>query len=166
MFKKETYIARRQVLKSKIESGIILIHGNEESQMSYKDNGYHFRQDSSFSSYFGLNIAGLTGIIDVGSGEEFIFGNDYTIDDIIWMGVLPTVKELSESVGVFKTGHIALFNTFIKNAVKFGRKIHYLPPYRAEHHLKIFNWLGIHPLEAEKNASLELRLAVISQRNY
>lgn len=166
MFKKETYIARRQALKSKIESGIILILGNEESSMNYKDNGYHFRQDSSFSYYFGLNVAGLTGIIDVESGEEFIFGNDFTIEDIIWMGVLPTIKELSESVGVYKTGHIALLNTFIKNAVKFGRKIHYLPPYRPEHHLKIFNWLGIHPLEAEKNASLELRLAVISQRNY
>lgn len=166
MFKKETYINRRQTLRNKVNSGIILILGNEESPMNYHDNGFHFRQDSSFSYYFGLNNAGMTGIIDIDSGEEFIFGNDFTIEDIIWMGVLPTIKELSESVGIQKTGNTTDLDFFLKRTQHKGRKIHYLPSYRAEHDIKIFNWLGIHPNEISKNASLELRLAVISQRNY
>ncbi len=166
MFKKETYISRRQVLKSKINSGLILIPGNEESPMNYTDNGYHFRQDSSFIYYFGLNIAGLTAIIDVDSGEEYIFGNDFTVEDIVWMGVLPTIIELSKSVGVSKTGNNSELDAFLKKNQKSGRKIHFLPSYRAEHDIKIFNWLGIHPNEVKNKASLELRLAVISQRNY
>jgi len=166
MFTKETYISRRQILRNKIKSGIILIYGNEESPMNYKDNGFHFRQDSSFIYYFGLNVAGLCGIIDVDSGEEYIFGNDFTIEDIVWMGVLPTIKELSSGVGVQKTGNTDQLDIFLKKARNSGRKIHYLPTYRAEHDIKIFNWLGIHPNEINKNASLDLRLAVISQRNY
>ncbi len=166
MFKKETYIDRRAVLKSKIESGLILILGNEESPMNYTDNGYRFRQDSSLIYYFGLNIAGLTAIIDVDSGEEFIFGNNFTIDDIVWMGVLPTISELSKSVGVQKTGNNSELVAYLQKNKALGRKIHYLPTYRAEHDVKIFNWLGIHPNEVKQNASLELRLAVISQRNY
>ena len=166
MFKKEIYIARRQVLKSKISSGIILILGNEESSINYKDNGYHFRQDSNFSYYFGIDNAGMTGIIDVESGDEYVFGNDFTIDDIVWMGVLPTIKELSTAVGVNKNGNTAQLDTFLKKAQKANRKIHFLPTYRPEHDLKIFNWLGIHPNEIAKKASLELTLAVISQRNY
>lgn len=166
MFKKETYINRRNILKSKIKSGLILIPGNEESPMNYADNGFHFRQDSSFIYYFGLNVAGLTGVIDVDSGDEYIFGNDFTIDDIVWMGVLPTIKEQSSTVGVTKTGNNAELNAFLKKNQKSGRQIHYLPTYRAEHDIKIFNWLGINPNEVKNNASMELRLAVISQRNY
>lgn len=166
MFKKEIYLARRQVLKSKIKSGIVLILGNEESSINYKDNGYHFRQDSNFSYYFGLDNAGMTGIIDVESGDEYVFGNDFTIDDIVWMGVLPTIQELSKAVGVGKNGNTTQLAAFLKAAQKSNRKIHFLPTYRPEHDLKIFNWLGIHPNEIAKHASLELTLAVISQRNY
>lgn len=166
MFKKETYINRRQVLKSKINSGIILIPGNEESPMNYKDNGFHFRQDSSFIYYFGLNVAGLTAIIDVDTGEEFIFGNDFTIEDIIWMGVLPSICEMSESVGIKNTGDNDHLHSFLLKAQKSDRKIHFLPTYRDEHKIKIFNWLGIHPKDVASAASLELSLAVISQRNY
>lgn len=166
MFKKETYISRRSELRNKVNSGIILILGNEESPMNYKDNGFHFRQDSSFSYYFGLNNAGLTGIIDIDSGDEYIFGNDFTIEDIIWMGVLPSIKEQSAQVGISKTGTVAELNNFLENANKTNRKIHFLPTYRAEHDIKIYNWLGIHPNKIPMEASMELTLAVISQRNY
>ena len=166
MFKAQTYISRRSVLKQKVKSGLILLLGNEESPMNYKDNPFHFRQDSSFSYYFGLNIPGLTGIIDVDSGEEYIFGNDHTIDDIVWMGVLPTINELSQKVGVNKTGSISDLDQFINKNHKQGRQIHYLPTYRAEHDVKISQWTNVQPKDVHSLASLELTLAVISQRNY
>ena len=166
MFKTETYIGRRQVLKEKLDSGIILLLGNDESPMNYKDNPYHFRQDSSFSYYFGLNKPGLTGIIDVDSGEEFLFGNDFTIDDIVWMGVMPTIKELSGLVGVANTGNLSQLDEFILRHHKKGRKIHFLPTYRAEHDIKLNFWLQIPPTDTHLYASHELTLAIISQRNY
>lgn len=166
MFPTQTYISRRNALKQKVKSGIILILGNDESPMNYKDNPFHFRQDSSFSYYFGLNSAGLSGIIDVDSGEEYIFGNDYTIDDIVWMGVLPTIKELSQKVGVVKTGSLGDLDNYIIKNHKKGRQIHYLPTYRAEHDVKIGKWLNKNPCDVRDVASLELTLAVISQRNY
>ena len=67
MFDKETYIQRRKVLNEKIGTGLILLLGNEESPMNYADNGYHFRQDSSFLYYFGIDFPGLVGVLDVDS---------------------------------------------------------------------------------------------------
>ena len=93
MFDKNTYIARRKSLKNKNLSGDGLILGNVESPMNYRDNTYHFRQDSSFLYFFGLNFPGLAGVIDFDSGEEFIFGDDVDIEDIIWMGPQVPLKE-------------------------------------------------------------------------
>ena len=63
-FDTQIYIDRRHVLRSKVESGIILLMGNHEAPMNYTDNTYRFRQDSTFLYYFGLDVAGLAAIID------------------------------------------------------------------------------------------------------
>ena len=48
MFSKETYIRRRAELKKLVQSGIVLIFGNNESPCNFPNNGYYpFRQDSS-----------------------------------------------------------------------------------------------------------------------
>ncbi|MCK5147049.1 aminopeptidase P N-terminal domain-containing protein [bacterium] len=83
MFSTKTYIRRRMALQQRIDSGIVLLMGNEESSMNYEANVYRFRQDSTFLYYFGLNRAGLVGIIDLDNGEQYLFGNDFTIDDFV-----------------------------------------------------------------------------------
>ena len=98
--------------------------------MNYKDNTYHFRQDSSFLYYFGLNMAGLTGIIDFDEGKDYIFGNDLSIDDIVFMGYQPKLKEQVEKTGVENIGSISNLEKFLKEAKEKGRSIHLLPPYR------------------------------------
>jgi len=103
MFKKEIYSSRRTKLKNKIDSGVALFLGNMESPMNYLDNTYHYRQDSSFLYFFGLDFPGLAGVIDFDSGEEFVFGNDVDIDDIIWMGPQVTIQENAAKAGVAKT---------------------------------------------------------------
>lgn len=99
MFKKETYIARREQLRKDVGHGLIIIPGNHEAPCNYKDNTYWFRQDSTFLYFFGLQREDLIGVLDCDSGKDYIFANDYDIDDIIWTGPLPSVKELAESVG-------------------------------------------------------------------
>ena len=100
MFAKETYIARRAKLKQSVGSGLLLFLGNDESGMNNADNTYHFRQDSTFLYFFGLPYAGLSAIIDIDNNREIIFGDELTIDAIVWMGTQPTLKEKSEAAGI------------------------------------------------------------------
>jgi len=95
MFDKNVYTERRNRLREKMGSGMILIPGNNEAPLNYTDNTYHFRQDSTFLYLFGLDMPGLFGVIDANKGDDTIFGNDNTIDDIIWSGMKPTLRELA-----------------------------------------------------------------------
>ena len=164
MFKAQTYLNRRHNLRMRIDSGIALFMGNDESPMNYTDNTYHFRQDSSFLYYFGLNTAGLTGIVDVDEGKDYIFGNDLTVEDFVWMGYQPSLKEQAQKVGIENTGSIPDLEKFLKEAVAKGREIHLVPQYRAENKIKLFNWLGIKLNETQNAASVELIKAVVAQR--
>mgnify|MGYP001522519362 CR=1 FL=1 len=145
MFSKETYMARRAKLKQTIGSGLLLFLGNDESGMNYADNTYHFRQDSTFLYFFGLPYAGLSAIIDIDNDKEIIFGDELTIDAIVWMGTQPTLKEKSEAAGIKEVRPFKEIETYLKNAQQKGQPIHYLPTYRAEHQIKLFQWLGIVP---------------------
>ena len=166
MFTKETYIQRREKLRETVGTGIILLLGNEESSMNYADNTYHFRQDSSFLYFFGISRPNLVGVLDCDSGEEWVFGNDFTVEDFVWMGAQPTIATQFNQVGITKSGsENQLVNTLEKES-KTNRKIHFLPPYRPENKIKLFNWLGILPSELQKLASIELTKAIINQRNY
>ena len=113
MFSKETYQKRRALLRSAMESGLLLFLGNQESGMNYADNTYPFRQDSTFLYYFGSDYAGLAAVVDIDSGAETIFGDELTIDHIVWMGTQPTVREKSERVGVSETRPFAALNNSI-----------------------------------------------------
>jgi hypothetical protein len=86
MFKPETYTNRRNALRNEVKGGIILLPGNTEAAFNYPANTYHFRQDSTFSYFFGINQPDLAGIIDLDNGKDILFGNDVDMDDIIWMG--------------------------------------------------------------------------------
>ena len=95
MFETSVYKNRRARLKEKVKSGLVLILGNGEAPANYTDNTYKFRQDSSFLYFFGLNQPGFAGVIDIDSGDEYLFGNDVDMDDIIWMGPQPSVKDMA-----------------------------------------------------------------------
>ena len=143
MFAKETYIDRREKLKKSVGSGILLFLGNDEVGMNYADNTYHFRQDSTFLYFFGLNYAGLSAIIDIDNDKEIIFGNELTIDDIVWMGTQPTLHEKAQMIGIDVTRPAAELKKYLDNACGKGQTIHYLPVYRAEHSIKLAQLLGI-----------------------
>ncbi|MBN1987280.1 MAG: aminopeptidase P N-terminal domain-containing protein [Prolixibacteraceae bacterium] len=164
MFEQKTYIGRRKVLKEKVDSGIILFLGNDESPMNYTDNTYHFRQDSTFLYYFGISHPGLAAVIDIDNDHEIIFGNDYTIDDIVWMGPQPTIAERAELCGVTSSQPAGKLSEALNSARQKGQKIHFLPLYRPENKIKLFNLLGINPAEIDKTFSVELVKAIVSQR--
>ncbi|MDD4515070.1 aminopeptidase P family protein [Massilibacteroides sp.] len=164
MFSKETYIARRAKLKETVGSGLLLFLGNEESGMNYADNTYHFRQDSTFLYFFGLAHAGLAAIIDIDNDREIIFGDELSIDAIVWMGTQPSLKNLSELVGISEVLPSKDIENYLKNAQTKKQEIHYLPTYRAEHQIKLQSWLGIYP--GAEMPSVQFILGVVNQRNY
>ena len=166
MFSKETYIERRRVLKQSVGSGLLLFLGNTEIGRNYLDNIYHFRQDSTFLYYFASDYAGLAAIIDIDEDKEIIFGNELTIDDIVWTGVQPTIKEKCERVGITETMPMAQLATYLKNAQAKGQTIHFLPPYRGEQQVWLQELLGIAPAAQAAAASMKFIRAVINQRNY
>lgn len=166
MFSKETYIKRRQQLKQDVEKGLVIFIGNSESPMNYADNTFRYRQDSSFLYFFGLNHPDLVGVLDVESGEEVIYGDDYTIDHIVWMGNQPTIRDRAAQCGINKTAGINQLVEDLKQAKNAGRPVHFLPVYRGESKIKLFEWLGTLPADVAEKASLELVKAVIKQRNY
>ncbi len=165
MFSKETYIKRRAELKKSVGNGLLLFLGNTEVGMNYADNAYHFRQDSTFLYYFASDYSGLAAIIDIDEDKEIIFGDELTIDDIVWTGVQPTIKEKSERVGISLTMPMASLATYLKGAMQKGQKIHFLPPYRGEHKVWLQELLGINPWEQQAGVSMDFVKAVIAQRN-
>jgi len=165
MFKKDVYIERRNKLKSKLKGGLVLFLGNKESGFNYPDNTYHFRQDSSFLYFFGLDLPNLAGLIDLDSGKEYLFGNDFSIDDIIWMGPQPKIKELAIEIGVENTEPFDQLKNYLRNAKNQNRNIHALPFYRGDSVIQFSNLLEIHHTETQDYVSLELIKAVVELRS-
>lgn len=166
MFSKETYISRRARLRELVDSGIIILFGNNESPCNYPANGYYpFRQDSSFLYFFGQNRDGLVGVIDVDNATETLIGNDIDIEDIVWYGAVDSIKDMAEQVGVGNTAPMSELRNICDKAVSQNRKIHFLPPYRHDTMIVISDLLGIHPYKQKEAASLELINAVVKLRS-
>lgn len=165
MFAKEIYINRRNRLRSLMSTGIALFSGNVEAPMNYPDNTYHWRQDSDFLYFFGIDLPGLAGMIDFNSGEECIFGNDFDVDDIVWMGPQPLLKDLAAGVGVEHSLPFSKLEDYINQAVSGKRPVHFLPPYRAETKMTLGALLKENPCQMRTKASESLIRAVVSLRS-
>lgn len=166
MFAPSVYIERRRRLRSDVGSGLILFLGNELSPVNYADNPYPFRQDSSFLYFFGLNCPGLAATLDPDSGAECVFGNDLTVDDIVWTGPQPPLKEKCQEVGISVTAPLCKLQPALEEAVAQDRQIHFLPQYRPENILKLQRLLTIHPQTVQDYVSEVLVKAVVAQRSF
>lgn len=164
MFESTTYARRRQALRQKVGSGIILMPGNNEAPANYPDNCYPYRQDSSFLYFFGHSHPGYAGVMDIEAGEDHFFGDDADMDDIIWMGPQPSVKELAARVGIDRSHPMAELKQFVAKAIAQGRKVHFLPPYRHDNLLLLEELTGIRATAVKQYASTELIKAVVDLR--
>lgn len=161
MFPASTYIARRAALCEKMESDKLLFLGNGEVGMNYAGNVYHFRQDSTFLYFFGIDRAGLAAVIDVDSGETTIYGDELTMDDIVWTGDLPTISTQAAAAGISRVAPMAQ----LEKDLAWG-KIHYLPPYRGDHLVWLNELLEADINDIKAGASVELIEAIVALRSY
>ena len=165
MFDQSIYVTRRNRLRTQVGSGLVLFLGNEESPMNYTDNTYRFRQDSTFLYFFGLDAAGLAAVVDLDESTDTIYGNDLTVEDFVWTGPQPSLREMAAKVGVERTETLSRLAEVLARARAQGRGIHFLPPYRPENKLKLQEGLGVRPDRAGSEASVELIKAVVAQRS-
>ena len=166
MFSKETYVSRRAELKKLVKSGIIILFGNNDSPANFPNNAYSpFRQDSSFIYYFGQKRDGLVGIIDMENDMETLIGDDISVEDIVWYGSVDSVHDMAQQVGVANTAPMKTLKTICNDALRQKRKIHFLPPYRFDIKLQVFDLLGIHPNQQKESASMDLIKAVVKMRS-
>lgn len=165
MFDKKTYTARRAQLKKDVQSGLIVFPANEEASANYAANTYPFRQDSNFLYFFGLQEPGMVGVIDVDADQDWIYADDLTMDDIIWMGHLPSVAEQAAKAGVQHTAPVKDLVELLHKAVLSHRRIHFVNPYRMHVAIKLSQWLAMPLGELAKNQSVELIKAIVKQRS-
>lgn len=165
MFSKEVYVARRQQLLKDVKNGLILILGNGDSPFNYPANTYTFRQDSTFRYFFGHDLQNLVGVIDIDNAREYLFGEDVEMEDIIWTGPVPSIHDRALEVGVENSGSIKDLRKLVDDAVFAGRKVHFVPPYRAENVNFIAELLHIDKEYVKAYVSVELIGACVKQRS-
>lgn len=162
MFNPEIYIERRRQLKEKVGHGIILLAGNEQSSMNYRDNWYPFRQDSSFLYFIGVDQPNLAAIIDIDTDRELLFGPAATVDDLIWNGRQPSLEEQAFRAGITTVKPLDQLGAYLKTS---SNSIHFLPPYRPEHSQRLADWLGPDRTSFKEKASVSLIRAIVAMRS-
>ncbi len=161
MFKKDIYTNRRNELFSKFSSGKILLLGNIENPINFEHNTYPFRQDSSFLYYIGIKSLRLAAILDIDLNETILFGDEMTIDDIVWMGQQQTIAEKATLSGIDK---LLPFDQVFEYLHKSEHNaIHYLPPYQSHNKLLLGKLLN-YPID-QLRPSVSLIQAVVAQRS-
>jgi Xaa-Pro aminopeptidase len=168
MFDAKTYADRRAALVRGLVSrgvaeGKILLLGNRESPMNYPDNCYSFRQDSSFLYFVGPSAPNLAATLDIASGEAVLYGDDATMDDIVWTGPVPAIADLASLSGIRSARPRSALAAELE-ASAAASAIHYLPPYRAGSRAEIAELTGTPYAEVNTRASLQLIKAAIELR--
>lgn len=133
--------------------------------MNYPANTYHYRQDSNFLYYFGLDHPDFAGVLDIDNGKDLLFGNDVDMDDIIWMGPQPVVKDQAAAVGISHSEPLSKLADFVKDALAKGRKVHIVKPYRGEVWIWLESLLGVHHSEVKNFISEELIQGIVTMRS-
>lgn len=165
MFNSEIYSSRRESLRKLMNSGLLLFPGNNEAAFNYNANTYNFRQDSSFLYFFGLDHPGFAGIIDVDNGEDYFFGDEITMNDIIWMGTQPSLRDRAAKAGISNILPYKKLGEIIQEAIKKNREIHFLPTYRGEQTVQLAELLGKRAVDIKDLTSVELIKSVIKLRS-
>ncbi len=165
MFTKTEYTTRRGDLKKLINGGILLFLGNGESSINFKDNWYPFRQDSTFLYFFGLAHPNLCAIIDLDENREIVFGDNLSIDDIVFMGQKSSLKDRALEVGVNDVQSSLELCNFINKARNKNRQVHFIQPYRMEQEAKLLSLFQSKSMDFKEKASVELIKAIIKLRS-
>jgi Xaa-Pro aminopeptidase len=168
MFPAPIYQVRRAALSARLREtgarGLVLLPGHVDSPMNYRDNAYDFRQDASFLYFCGLAQPGLALVLDLDDGVATLYGDDASIDDLVWTGPVPSLAERAEASGLVRHAPAERLASVLANAHAGSRPVHFLPPYRGETRIALGAWLRLPDAALDEAASRTLVRAVIALR--
>jgi Xaa-Pro aminopeptidase len=169
MFKASVYQNRRAALVKGLEArgqkkGLVILIGNGESPMNYRDNAYPFRQDSSFLYFFGPSKPGLAASIDLATGSSVLYGDEPSIDDIVWTGPETSVAELAEAAGAQGAKPRAGLASAARGSARSTTPLLFFPPYRDETRVELGSLLGVASQAVDSAASIPLVRAALELR--
>ena len=165
MFDKKIYAARRAKLRQSLKGGLVFFPGNPEVPCNYAGNTYPFRQDSNFLYFFGLQKPDMYGVIDLDADKDYLYADDLTMDDIIWMGHLPSVADMAAEVGIADTAPVEELRNLLHKAALSRRRVHFVAPYNMQIAQKMSEWLSIPVAKLKDSQSVELIKAISDQRS-
>ncbi|MGD8252440.1 MAG: Xaa-Pro aminopeptidase [Desulfobacterales bacterium] len=164
MFDPDVYRRRREDIRGRVGSGLLLFPGHEVSPVNFAANPYPFRQDSSFLYFFGIDAPGLWGLMDADRGSDLLFGEQAGPEDWIWAGPAPSLEEQADTCGVDVGGGKADLIRRVRSAQTAGSVLHFLPPYRGDQVLNLSAVTGLPPTGVVAGASGILADSVVSMR--
>lgn len=166
MFSRDHYINRRNSLKKLLKTGVVVLLGNRDVPLNYLANPYVYRQDSNFLYFLGIDHAGFSAVLDIDNNEETLFGDDLSVDDVIWTGEQKSVQDVAYEAGVQNTAGYKELATVIQKNRDSKRKIHFLPIYRGETIIEMAELLGVPNSRVSTQVSLDMIEAVVQLRSY
>lgn len=168
MFEAQVYESRRRALAKALAEGgargVVLFAGNGETPMNYADNCYRFRQDSSFLYFFGVAEPGLRASMDLDGGVSTLYVDELSEAALVWTGPRPSPAELAAACAAEQHAPAAALAVELRKAVASSRRVHYLPPYRAETAFELSLLLGVDQAAVGPGASMALIRAVVALR--
>jgi Xaa-Pro aminopeptidase len=169
MFDAQVYSSRRAALiralgDNDVRDGLVVLLGNNESPMNYAANCFRFWQDASFRYFVGIDQPRLAVAIDVASGRTVLYGDNLSMEDIVWTGPQPTVAELAARSGISVTLPRARLGDDCTAAAGRGAGILYLPPYRADTQRELARLSGRPEATVIAGASVPLIRTVVALR--
>lgn len=144
---------------------MILFLGNGECPINAADNCYFFRQDSSFLYFWGIDLPNLAAVIDVDADSETMFGDDRSLEDVIWTGRQPSLRDRCGQIGVQQSAPYRNLHEIVSAAVKKKRPVHFLPPYRMDQAVQLTDLLDMDRHIVAGNASKPLVRSVVRLRS-
>lgn len=165
MFAPEVYRQRRDRLYRNVGGGVLIFLGHAASPVNFAANPYPFRQDSSFLYYVGLDQPDYLLVADIDRGRETLYGPEPSPDDALWSGPRPGLAACAARTAVSHAERLDRAPGAIAEMLKNGRRLHYLPVYRADQVLQLSRLLAVSPGQVGPGASLEFIRAVVAQRS-
>ena len=128
MFASQTYEERRDRLRARLGSGLVLLLGSGESLAGVPCGFPPFHQDGTFLYYTGIAQPGFALLMDLDQGGATLYGDDPHPEAALWSGPTPSVGELAYLSGLESAAPCAKLVDRLRAAMGQGRVIRFLPP--------------------------------------
>jgi Xaa-Pro aminopeptidase len=137
MFQPAVYAERRRKLATSMRlrgaaRGAVLLHAHSESPINYPGNTYPFRQDSNWLYFIGLDEPDMAALVDLEDGSALLFGDETSLDDMIWTGQRPGIQELAALSGIEEALPYSQASARTRSVAALGLPVFTPPSCRAE----------------------------------